>query len=199
MVERSTLIEFAIRFVGAVLLAVFPALYWYWLRRSRRPAQRVLTTVTLRYPWTVLCSGLVYCALFLPFSIGIIWVAIERPLVAFLAVVPVVALVGSVYIVFDAILAEHQLSESGINYRTPFRRLALVRWSDLRSARWSERMKWFVLIDRYGNKLRFSPVLNGFESLAAEIERRCPHLEMSQATRDVLQESARGNLPSITF
>ena len=67
-------------------------------------------------------------------------------------------------------------------------RREFIRWSELRSVRYATRLKWFRLE---------SNMLMELPELASRLLKRAPESSIHDKTLPVLQETAKGNPPSI--
>jgi hypothetical protein len=60
----------------------------------------------------------------------------------------------------------HRIDETGIERVSPWRRRAFVRWAEVRSLRWSQSSKWFVMEGKDGERVRVSSYLSGLGTFA---------------------------------
>lgn len=66
------------------------------------------------------------------------------------------------------------LDAHGIGGRTAFRGRRAIAWRDVESVGYSLGNRWFVLMDRHGERLRVSTLLQGHQALIAALETHVP-------------------------
>jgi hypothetical protein len=72
-----------------------------------------------------------------------------------------------------------------------------MRWSDVRSLRYSQSAKWFRLDLADGRVVRISAMLQGLPEFAAAALTQVPPATIDGDTRMVLEATARGELPRV--
>lgn len=107
-----------------------------------------------------------------------------------------VALAG-LAIVFDYVIARHQLSESGLCYGRWFGSRRRLQWSELRTVRYAPLMKWFRLEAASGEVARISAYLTGLPEFARLVLKHAPSDSIEEETLSILQATADGNPPPV--
>lgn len=97
----------------------------------------------------------------------------------------------------DYFAARHEVSEEGLRYGRLFGSGGYMRWTELRSVRFSEAMKWFRLESQSGKVVRLSVMLMGLPRCAQLLLAHAPPQSIEKNTLPVLQSTAEGNPPSV--
>lgn len=179
------------------LWAIVMATVSAWLARSRNRRRPVAVQRVLAHPPSTLIVGIL-CFLLFGFFL-IISNVFPNATVTWWTNAALAALVLlSVAIVLDYFLAWHELSEDGMAYRKLTGARRYLRWSDLRSVRYSSMMKWYVLKTHTGQVARLSAWLMGLPELARLILAHAPKESISRSTLPILEATAAGEPPSAT-
>jgi hypothetical protein len=72
-----------------------------------------------------------------------------------------------------------------------------LRWSELKSVRYSLMMKWFRLETQSGNVIRISAMLTGLPEFARLLLASAPAQTIDSETSELLRATAAGNPPSV--
>ncbi len=97
----------------------------------------------------------------------------------------------------DYFAARHEVSEEGLRYGRLIGSGGLLRWDEVKSARYSPGMKWFRLESQSGVVVRLSVMLMGLPVFATLLLARAPSDAIDPETRLILQATAEGNPPSV--
>ena len=97
----------------------------------------------------------------------------------------------------DYFAARHEVSEEGLRYGRLFGSGGYMRWTELKSVRFSEAMKWFRLESQSGKVVRLSVMLMGLPTFAQLLLAHAPPQSIEKNTLPVLQTTAEGNPPSV--
>jgi len=97
----------------------------------------------------------------------------------------------------DYFAARHEVSEEGLRYGRLFTSGGYMRWTDLKSIRFSDAMKWFRLESQSGSVVRLSVMLMGLPTFAQLLLAHVPRQSIEKNTLPVLQATAEGNPPSL--
>jgi Bacterial PH domain len=100
-------------------------------------------------------------------------------------------------ILADYFAARHEVSEEGLRYGRLFGSGGFLRWTDLKSVRFSDAMKWFRLESKSGKVVRLSVMLMGLPTFAQLLLAHAPRQSIEKNTLPVLQTTAAGNPPSV--
>jgi Bacterial PH domain len=103
----------------------------------------------------------------------------------------------SALVVSAFFLEEHQVSEDGLASRNFVGVRKYLRWSDLRSVRYSPAMKWFRLETHSGTAARVSVMLTGLPEFARLLLINAARGSTDPETFKVLGATAAGNPPSV--
>jgi Bacterial PH domain len=167
-----------------------------WLARARARPRAPQETHTLVHPRSTLVVGLV-CAGF--FSVLAVWSALfpgktGSPLISliFLAF----AALG-VPLMLDYRNARHELVPDGLRYGKLMGGGGRMRWTDVRTLRYSQSAKWFRLDLADGRVVRISAMLQGLPEFAAAVLTQVPPAAVDADTRTVLEATAQGELPRV--
>lgn len=183
------LFTFWLMFASAILFG--------WISKSRLRKRPEHERNTLRHPASTLVIGVV--AVTFPLGVAILANTVGKTesmpigvtlfLVAFgLAFVP---------LIMNYIFAKHRVSERGMDYGRMFGQRGRLRWSDLRRVWYSASMKWFVLEATSGEKVRVSALHLGLPDFARLILLHVPRKAIDPRTVAILEETERGNPPSL--
>lgn len=99
--------------------------------------------------------------------------------------------------VVDVLGVAHRLGPDGVERVTPWRRRALVRWSEVTSLTWVETTRWFELRARGGERIRVHEQLTGMGAFARAALERVPAgvIDAQPGLRLRLERLARGASP----
>jgi hypothetical protein len=103
----------------------------------------------------------------------------------------------SLPIVVSYFAADYRVSEDGLDYRTFFGTKKYLRWSELGDVRYATGMKWFRLETHSGVLARVSVMLMGLPEFARLLLEHTPHDVIESGALLILQETAKGNPPSV--
>jgi hypothetical protein len=97
----------------------------------------------------------------------------------------------------DYFAARHEVSEEGLRYGRLLGSGGYMRWTELKSVRFSDAMKWFRLESQSGKVVRLSVMLMGLPTFAQLLLTHAPPQSIEKNTLPVLQTTAEGNPPSV--
>jgi hypothetical protein len=178
------------------LWALVMAAVMGWLARTRARPRPPEERHTLAHPRSTLVIGLV-CVCF--FSLLAVWSALfpgktGSPLISlfFLAF----AALG-VPLILDYCNARHVLTPDGLRYGKLMGGGGQMRWTEVRTLRYSQSAKWFRMDLTDGRVVRVSAMLQGLPEFAAAVLTQVPTAAIDEETRTVLEATARGELPRV--
>jgi hypothetical protein len=167
-----------------------------WLARTRTRPRAPQETHTLAHPRSTLVVGLVCAGFFLTLAV---WVTLfpgktGSPLISlfFLAF----AALG-VPLILDYRNARHVLTPDGLRFGKLLGGGGQMRWTDVRTLRYSQSAKWFRLDLADGRVVRISAMLRGLPEFAVSALTHVPATAVDADTREVLEATARGELPRV--
>ncbi len=167
-----------------------------WLGRSRLRARSDAESRWLKHPTSTLIMGAICLALFggmaivsniFPNKTATWWTT--AIFLGFAAM--------SAPLVVDYFSARHEVSESGLSYRSMAWKRTFLPWADVTGVRYAAGMKWFRIEMRSGFVARFSVMLMGLPELASHLLDHAPPAAIDAETRLILEATARGNPPSV--
>ena len=103
----------------------------------------------------------------------------------------------SLVVVADYFLAQHEVTDEGMNSRRFTGRRGSLTWSEVATVRYSPAMKWFRLGSRSGEVARVSVMLVGLPEFARLVLAHVPPSAIEPHTLPVLQATADGRPPSV--
>ena len=106
-------------------------------------------------------------------------------------------LLASLHSLADCWLAKYRLSEEGLEYVSVFSGKRIFRWNELQSLRYAPNMRWFKLENSQGQVARISVMMTGLPEFARLLMERARNVDIDAATIPVLEQTARGEPPSI--
>ena len=185
----------------AVWCVVFAAVM-HWLGRSR---QRGLASDggAMRMPASVLAIGLAVLCLFTALAVlANLYPGIDSQGQHLDAQNPAVtlafigfSLLGAI-VVYDYFVERHSFDETALSFNTLTRR-GVIAWDDVARIGYSDAAKWFRLVMADGRVIRISVMLTGLEKFALTVLRQVPPERIDPPARTLLENAARGELPSV--
>jgi hypothetical protein len=167
-----------------------------WLARTRSRPQPPHDSHTLAHPRSTLAIGLICGGFFLILAV---WSALYpgttgSPLISafFLGF----AALG-IPLILDYRNARHTLTSDGLRYGKMLGAGGSLRWSEVRTVRYSEVAKWFRLELMDGRVVRISAMLRGLPEFAGAVLAQVPASAIDADTRAVLEATAKGDLPKV--
>lgn len=168
-----------------------------WVARSRLRERPDSERYTLKHPISTLVIGVVGAVFF--FGIAIISNTIgKNPTSTVWTTILFVAFgLASVPMIADYFFARHRVSDSGIEYGRMMGQRGHLRWSEVQRVSYAPAMKWFVLEDALGTKVRISAMLLGLPEFARFVLLHVPIEAMEPDTFAVLQSTEQGQPPNV--
>ena len=102
-----------------------------------------------------------------------------------------------VMVIVDYFRGRHVLTREGLRYGKLLGPGGEARWADVRSVRYSESMRWFVLELADGRVVRVSGMLRGLPRFALAVLDRVPSHAVDAEARRLLTAASAGDLPSV--
>jgi hypothetical protein len=167
-----------------------------WLGRNRFKRRHIEEIGTLRHPTSTLIVGLV-CFCFFAALTFFSAITTNKTATRWTTAIFAVFAAMSVPMILDYFMARHRLSDDGLAYRKLIGTTGFLRWSELKSIRYAQMMKWFRLETATGDILRISAMLIGLPEFARALLVAAPADAMDADTRRVLEATAQGNPPSL--
>lgn len=93
--------------------------------------------------------------------------------------------------------SRHRVEPEGLRYHTFMGRAGLVRWIDISRVTFSPGGQWFVVEGSAGEKVRLSTMLMGLPELARVILQQVEPDRIDPGSREIIEETAAGNPPSV--
>ena len=179
-----------------MLWALLMSLVMGWVARSRSRPRPAGSAQRLQHPTSTLVIGLA-CFLFFA-AIAIISNVFANATTSWKTTTVFVGFaLLALPILGDYFAARHEVSEEGLRYGQLIGSGGYVRWTELKSVRFSEAMKWFRLESQTGKVLRLSVLLMGLPRFAELLLAHAPRQSIEKNTLPVLQTTAEGNPPSV--
>jgi hypothetical protein len=178
------------------LWAIVMALVMGWLARSRRRARRPEERNVLRYPMSILVTG-------------ILCFGVLAGIVVMMNLYPnrsVTFVTNGIFVGFAALavplmtgyfLERSVLSEEGLEFRNFLGMRRWLPWSELRDVRYVPVMRWFRLTTRSGTTARISIMLMGLPEFAQHLLRHAPPEALDEDLRSAFEAMVGGDLPPV--
>jgi Bacterial PH domain len=167
-----------------------------WVGRTRERPRAEHAEGTLAHPRSTLVIGLVCTGFFLACAAGsALLPGPSRPVFIPFFFLAFAAL--GVPMILDWRNARHMLVPGGLHYRTMLGKPGDLRWTDVRTLRYSTSSKWFRLDLADGRAVRISAMLVGLPAFAQAALAEVPPMAIDPDTRLVLEATARGDLPKV--
>ena len=164
------------------------------LARSRQKFRPPAEGNTLVYPKGILVLGAICTGGFLACAALSFDAKTGGPGVALTFVV--LSLLG-VPLLLDYYRGRHTLTVAGLDYGTMFKGRYFVPWTEVTRVRYSQVSKWIVIESPGRPAARISAMLVGLQKFCTDVLRHIPRDRIEPDAFQVLEESARGNLPSL--
>ena len=167
-----------------------------WVARSRGRPRPAGAAQRLQHPISTLIIGLISFLLFA--AIAVISNVFANATTSWKTTTIFVGFaLLALPILGDYFAARHEVSEEGLHYGRLFGSGGYMRWTELKSVRFSEAMKWFRLESQSGKVVRLSVMLMGLPTFAQLLLAHAPLQSIEKNTLAVLQTTAEGNPPSV--
>jgi hypothetical protein len=179
-----------------MLWGLLMSLVMGWVARSRSRPRHAGSAQRLQHPTSTLIIGL---AGFLFFAaIAVISNVFSNATTSWKTTTVFVGFaLLALPVVGDYFAARHEVSEEGLRYGRLFGSGGYMRWTELKSVRFSEAMKWFRLESQSGKVVRLSVMLMGLPTFAQLLLAHAPRQSIEKTALPVLQTTAEGNPPLI--
>ena len=177
------------------LWGLLMALVMGWVARSRSRPRPAGSANRLHHPKSTLIIGLTGFLLFVAIAIVSNVYANATTSWWTTAIFVGFALLA-VPVIGDYFAARHEVSVEGLRYSRLVGSGGFIRWSDVKSVRFSDSMKWFRLESQSGQVVRLSVMLMGLPIFAELLLAHAPGESMKSALT-ILQATAEGNPPSV--
>ena len=105
------------------------------------------------------------------------------------------ALLGA-YLLWEYLQVRYALWPEGFSYRTLSAGRGEARWGEVTAVRWSPSSKWFRIELRDGRVVRISVLMLGLERFARAALAGVGATAVDPASRAILEQCARGQVPS---
>ena len=180
----------------SALWGVLTSLVMGWTARSRSRARPAGSAQRLQHPTSTLVIGLA-CFLFFA-AIAIVSNVFANATTSWKTTTVFVGFaLLALPILGDYFAARHEVSEEDLRYARLVGSGGYVPWTELKSVRFSEAMKWFRLESQSGKVVRLSVMLMGLPRFAQLLLAHPPRQSIEKSTLPVLQTTAEGNPPSV--
>lgn len=174
---------------GAAAFAVLS-----WLLAARKPVMRSSSEAEFILRYGLAWRAVVWVLLVLPpaglLALGLFaGVPKDQIHIPFLMAGGFLAL--SVPLSIEVFGISHRVGPDGIERGSPWRRArASLAWKDLRTVRWNEGAKWFVLEAADGTRMRVSPYLDGLAPFRHFLLTAAPAAAIDEPTRRQIERIA---------
>jgi hypothetical protein len=91
----------------------------------------------------------------------------------------------------------HRLEEGGLRYTPLLSSPNFMPWTDVKSVRYAQSLKWFRIEGRDGQIVRVSVMLMGLPEFARVLLSKVPESRIDPAARVLLKQTAEGHPPSV--
>jgi hypothetical protein len=179
-----------------MLWGLLMSLVMGWVARSRSRPRPTGSAQHLQHPTSTLVIG-VACFLFFA-AIAIVSNVFANATTSWKTTAVFVGFaLLALPIVGDYFAARHEVSEEGLRYGRLLGSGGYMAWTELKTIRFSEAMKWFRLESQSGKVVRLSVMLMGLPRFAQLLLAHAPPQSIEKNTLPVLQTTAEGNPPSV--
>jgi hypothetical protein len=179
-----------------MLWGLLMSLVMGWVARSRSRPRPTGSAQHLQHPTSTLVIG-VACFLFFA-AIAIVSNVFANATTSWKTTTVFVGFaLLALPIVGDYFAARHEVSEEGLRYGRLLGSGGYMAWTELKTIRFSEAMKWFRLESQSGKVVRLSVMLMGLPRFAQLLLAHAPPQSIEKNTLPVLQTTAEGNPPSV--
>ncbi|HET7228128.1 MAG TPA: hypothetical protein VFJ55_05770 [Chthoniobacterales bacterium] len=180
----------------SILWGLLMSLAMGWVARSRSRPRPTGSAQRLQHPTSTLVIGLA-CFLFFA-AIAIVSNVFANATTSWKTTTVFVGFaLLALPILGDYFAARHEVSEKGLRYGRLLGSGGYMAWTELKTIRFSEAMKWFRLESQSGKVLRLSVMLTGLPRFAQLLLAHAPRESIEKDTLPVLQTTAEGNPPSV--
>jgi len=167
-----------------------------WIARSRERPRPAAASQRLQHPISTLIVGLTGFLFFA--AIAVVSNVFANATTSWKTTTVFVGFaLLALPILGDYFAARHEVSEEGLRYGRLFTSGGYMRWTDLKSIRFSDAMKWFRLESQSGSVVRLSVMLMGLPTFAQLLLAHAPRQSIEKNTLGILQNTAEGNPPSV--
>ncbi|WP_146619937.1 hypothetical protein [Acuticoccus sediminis] len=167
-----------------------------WLGRARLKRRHDSEMNRLVHPLPTLLLGISSCTVSVVVTIPAIALSNQH-----LSWWVYVFLKGLFYLSFYFLSAyfidKHTVSSEGLQYSTIIGRQKEILWIDVQFIQYNFLMKWFQIRSRSRQVARLSAILMGLPQFAQVALEHVPNDALDRVTEDILEETARGNPPSV--
>jgi len=167
-----------------------------WVARSRGRTRPVSDARRLQHPPSTLIIGLA-CFLFFAAIAVVSNIYANATTHWWTTAVFVGFALLALPVLGDYFAARHEVSEDGLRYGRLLGSGGYMPWTELKSVRFSDAMKWFWLESKSGEVVRLSVMLRGLPTFAQLLLAHAPQSAIDKHARPVLQSTAEGNPPSV--
>jgi hypothetical protein len=179
-----------------MLWGLLMSLVMGWVARSRSRPTPAGSSQRLQHPTSTLVIGLACFLLFA--AIAVISNVFANATTSWKTTTVFVGFaLLALPILGDYFAARHEASEEGLRYGRLVGSGGYMPWTELKSVRFSEAMKWFRLESQSGKVVRLSVLLMGLPTFAQLVLAHAPPQSIEKNTLPVLQITAEGNPPSV--
>ena len=179
-----------------MLWGLLMSLVMGWVARSRNGTRPAGSAQRLQHPTSTLVIGLACFLLFA--ALAVISNVFANATTSWkTTTVFVVFALLALRVLGDYLAARHEVSEEGLRYGRLIGSGGYMPWTELKSVRFSEAMKWFRLESQSGKVVRLSVMLMGLPRFAQLLLAHAPRQSIEKNTLPVLQTTAEGNPPSV--
>ena len=191
---RRLLLELA----GWVASGVAMTLLMGWLTRDRLRPRRADQPLRLVNPPSVLILGLVVSLFFITlFLLSSVFYRNETS-TWWVAAIFLTFAAGGLWMVLSWAVERVDVSPARIVRRTALGTRQSVQWADIERVTWASGMKWFRIQGEDGSCVRVSASLTALPEFAQAVLRLARSAQMDEHTREVLEATARGDLPALS-
>jgi hypothetical protein len=179
-----------------MLWGLLMSLVMGWVARSRSRPRPAGSSQRLQHPTSTLVIGVACFLLFA--AIAVISNVFANATTSWKTTTVFVGFaLLALPILGDYFAARHEVLEEGLRYGRLVGSGGYMPWTELKSVRFSEAMKWFRLESQSGKVVRLSVMLMGLPTFAQLLLAHTPPQSIEKKTLPVLQTTAEGNPPSV--
>ena len=179
-----------------MLWGLLMSLVMGWVARSRKRTRPAGSAQRLQHPTSTLVIGLACFLLFA--ALAVISNVFANATTSWKTTTVFVGFaLLALPVLGDYLAARHEVSEEGLRYGRLIGSGGYMPWTELKSVRFSEAMKWFRLESQSGKVVRLSVMLMGLPRFAQLLLVHAPRQSIEKNTLPLLQTTAEGNPPSV--
>jgi hypothetical protein len=168
----------------------------FWISKARRKSALSGGELVMKYPFFAMVLAFI-CVIISGGLVALTFVVASQNAPWWTTAIFGVMFLGSVHFVVECFVAKYHLSPDGLRYVSVFTGERHFRWDELKSLKYADSMKWFVLKNSRGEVARISVMMIGLPAFARLLMERARHVDIEPATIPILRKTAQGEPPGL--